>query len=485
MVSARQDGSDIGGGPMPKTNRTTDSVMPWRECAGGRRGSLRRRGFTRTIAGAGPRPAGGSRHPFETQGTNMRKIGFTRASLVRVVSIACAAMIAGTAQAADDGLKLPAGFTATVVQEGLGAGRHLVVAANGDIYLASRKGLTAMRVDKSGKAVEAKPFGDVQGTEVRIFGDWLYVSDDVGVYRYALKKGELAPSGTRETVVAGFPKERQHSDKTFALDSKGTLYVNVGAPSNSCQEKDRQEGSLGRNPCPLLEHYGGVWVFDGTKLNQTPANGRRFATGMRNAVALEYNESQKALFSVIHGRDSIDTLFPSLYNAQDNATRQAEEFHKIVDGGDYGWPNTFFDTKLKARVLAPEYGGDGKKVPEAGKYPDPLVAYPAHWAPNDLLFYSGKNFPAKYQDGAFIAFHGSWNRAPEPQAGYKVVFQPLKDGKPAGNYEVFADGFAGDMPDNSPGNARYRPVGLAVGPDGSLYVSDSQKGRIWRISYKK
>ena len=175
-----------------------------------------------------------------------------------------------------------------------------------------------------------------------------------------------------------------------------------------------------------------MWVFDGTKLNQTPANGRRFATGMRNAVAIEWNAKQNALFSVIHGRDSLDTLFPALYNAEDNATRQAEEFHQIVDGGDYGWPYTFFDTKLGKRVLAPEYGGDAKKEPEAGKYPDPLVAYPAHWAPNDLLFYSGKNFPAKYRDGAFIAFHGSWNRAPEPQAGYKVVFQPMKDGKPSG-----------------------------------------------------
>jgi glucose/arabinose dehydrogenase len=136
-------------------------------------------------------------------------------------------------------------------------------------------------------------------------------------------------------------------------------------------------------------------------------------------------------------------------------------------------------------VLAPEYGGDGKKTPEAGKYPDPLVAYPAHWAPNDLLFYSGKNFPAKYNDGAFIAFHGSWNRAPEPQAGYKVVFQPMKNGKANGAYEVFVDGFAGEMEDNSPRNAKYRPVGLAVGPDGSLFVSDSQKGRIWRISYGK
>jgi glucose/arabinose dehydrogenase len=406
-----------------------------------------------------------------------------RSTLAAPLLMGGAAMAAGSAAGTDD-LALPEGFSATVVQEGQGAGRHLAVAANGDIYLASRDGLLAMRdKDGDGKADETMKFGDVQGTEVRLFKNWLYVSDNVGVYRYRLKKGELAPAGARQVVVDGFPMERQHADKTFALDPKGTLYVNVGAPSNSCQEKDRQEGSLGLNPCPILEKYGGVWVFPRNKFNQKATDGRRFATGMRNAVAIEWNGPQNALYAVIHGRDSIDTLFPALYNAEDNATRQAEEFHKITDGGNYGWPYTFFDTKLGTRVLAPEYGGDGKKQPEAGKYPDPLVAFPAHWAPNDLLFYAGKNFPAKYQNGAFIAFHGSWNRAPEPQAGYKVVFQPMKDGKPSGSYEVFADGFAGEMADNNPRNARYRPVGLAVGPDGSLYVSDSQKGRVWRIRY--
>jgi len=406
-------------------------------------------------------------------------------SALQVVSAAAALSIA-CAASADVSLKLPAGFTAKVVQEGLGAGRHMVVAPNGDVYLASHDGLVAMRdTNGDGTLDKTQPFGDVKGTEVRLYKDWLYVSDDVGVYRYALKKGEFAPSSAKETVVAGFPQERQHADKTFALDPKGTLYVNVGAPSNSCQEKDRQEGSLGLNPCPILEKYGGVWVFDGNKADQTPGNGRRFATGMRNAVAIEWNAGQNALYAVIHGRDSIDTLFPALYTAEDNATRQAEEFHRITDGGNYGWPYTFFDTKLGHRVVAPEYGGDGKKVPEAGKYADPLVGFPAHWAPNDLLFYTGKKFPAKYQDGAFIAFHGSWNRAPEPQAGYKVVFQPMKDGKPHGDYEVFADGFAGALTGNNPSNAEYRPVGLAIAPDGSMYVADSQHGRIWHITYQK
>jgi hypothetical protein len=169
-------------------------------------------------------------------------------------------MVGGIAMAADNGgLTVPDGFAVTVVQDGLGAGRHLAIAANGDIYLAGRNGLVAMRDSNGdGKVDETAPFGNVQGTSASIYKQWLYVSDDVGVYRYPLKKGELAPSGARQTVVSGFPKERQHADKTFTLDPKGTLYVNVGAPSNSCQEKDRQEGSQGRNPCPILDHFGGV-----------------------------------------------------------------------------------------------------------------------------------------------------------------------------------------------------------------------------------
>ena len=418
----------------------------------------------------------------------MRTKIFARVVSVSRVLVGTIAAVAGSASAAApsaDGLTLPAGFTATVVHEGGGAGRHLAIRENGDLYLSSRNGLVALR-DKNGDgtADEVTPFGDVTGTGFQIFDGYLYASDNVGVYRYKLDPATLVPGAAKEVVVSEFPPERQHADKTFALDEKGTLYVNIGAPSNSCQEKDRQAGSLGRSPCPILENYGGVWVFDGKKLGQKPADGRRFATGMRNAVALEWNAGQKALYSAIHGRDGLDTLFPALYNAVDNATRTAEEFHKIVDGGDYGWPYTFWDLKLNTRIVAPEYGGDTKKTAEKGKYPDPLVGFPAHWAPNDLVFYSGKSFPKKYRDGAFIAFHGSWNRAPEPQAGYKVIFQPLKNGKPAGEYEVFADGFAGEIADNNPRNARYRPVGLAVHPDGSLYVVDSQKGRIWRIAAK-
>jgi glucose/arabinose dehydrogenase len=109
--------------------------------------------------------------------------------------------------------------------------------------------------------------------------------------------------------------------------------------------------------------------------------------------------------------------------------------------------------------------------------------YGGHWAPHDMLFYRGDHFPRRYRDGAFIAFHGSWNRAPLPQEGYNVVFQPLTSGEGGGSFEVFADDFAGRAEIPSPGEAAARPMGLAEGPDGTLYISDSVQGKIWRVMY--
>ncbi len=109
------------------------------------------------------------------------------------------------------------------------------------------------------------------------------------------------------------------------------------------------------------------------------------------------------------------------------------------------------------------------------------MAFPGHWAPDGLLFYTGEMFPESYRGGAFIAFHGSWNRAPLPQGGYKVVFVPFAGDEPAGSYEVFADGFAGE--NVGPRSALHRPMGLAQGPDGSLYITDDRRGRIWRVFY--
>jgi mono/diheme cytochrome c family protein len=158
--------------------------------------------------------------------------------------------------------------------------------------------------------------------------------------------------------------------------------------------------------------------------------------------------------------------------------------YALSKGDNAGWPYIYYDLFQKKKMLAPEYGGDGKKE-GSSEFIDPVAAYPAHMAPNGLLFYTGNQFPVKYKNGAFIAFHGSWNRAPEPQAGYFVVFQPFKDGKPYGSWEVFADNFSGSPEKTASGRANHRPCGLAMGPDGSLYVSDDAKGTIFKISYDK
>jgi glucose/arabinose dehydrogenase len=153
---------------------------------------------------------------------------------------------------------------------------------------------------------------------------------------------------------------------------------------------------------------------------------------------------------------------------------------KVEAGDDYGWPYCYHDRALSRRVLAPEYGGDASKAGRCADKKLPVFAFPGHWGPNGLLFYKGTQFPARYRNGVFITFHGSWNRIGR-QEGYKVVFLQFAEGAPRDSSETFADGFAGGRMD--PGRARHRPVGLAEGPDGSVYISDDQRGRIWKIIY--
>ncbi|HEX7585656.1 MAG TPA: PQQ-dependent sugar dehydrogenase, partial [Prolixibacteraceae bacterium] len=266
----------------------------------------------------------------------------------------------------------------------------------------------------------------------------------------------------------------------------GNMYVTIGAPSNACQVQDRTKGSPGIDPCPLLELHAGIWRFKADVLNQDQAkNGYRFATGIRNAVAITWNKTENKLYAIQHGRDQLSQLYPEIYTDEQSAELPAEEFLLVEDGSNFGWPYCYFDPAQNKKVLAPEYGGDGQKIGRCSDAVDPILAFPAHLAPNDVLFYTGDMFPEKYKNGAFIAFHGSWNRAPLPQEGYYVVFVPFKGLLPSGAWEIFASGFSGVDVVKSPGDAKHRPCGLAQGPDGSLYVSDDVKGRIYRITYNK
>jgi glucose/arabinose dehydrogenase len=284
-------------------------------------------------------------------------------------------------------------------------------------------------------------------------------------------------------VISGFPREFQHAAKTIAFDSAGNLYVNIGAPSNACQQNDRTPESPGIYPCPLLENYGGIWRFSADSLNQTPESGMRYATGLRNCVAIEWNTSFHHLYVVQHGRDQLNQMYPRYFTNEENANLPAEEFFLLNEGDDCGWPYCYYDGLKNSKQLAPEYGGNGDSSGICESKKMPLMAFPAHTAPNDLVFYPGEMFPASYHNGAFIAFHGSWNRSPLLQEGFHVVFVPFEKELPAGSWEVFASGFAGREQVVSPGDAVHRPMGLATGPDGSLYISDSVEGTIWRVFY--
>lgn len=393
----------------------------------------------------------------------------------------------------DGGLELPDGFCATVFADDLGTARHLTVGEDGDVYVFLRRatsqgGIVALRDSTdNGTADRVEYFSDWDGTGIGLRNGYLYASPGDRLIRYPLGEDELVPSSEPETVVSDLYAGSSHAARPITFDNDGHVYVNVGAPSNNCMEQSRTRGSPGMDPCPILDYAGGIWQYDADESNQTQENAKRYATGIRNAVAIDWDEGTGALHFVQHGRDQLNQFFPDLYSPEENAELPAEEFHRVEEGEHYGWPYCYYDQRKEKNLLAPEYGGDKETVGRCADYPEPLYGFPGHWAPNDLLFYSADQFPESYRGGAFVAFHGSWNRSPLEQRGYKVAFVPFEDGQPTveepKGHEVFADGFAGVETIESPGDAEHRPMGLATGPDGSLYVSDSQQGRIWKVSY--
>ncbi len=363
----------------------------------------------------------------------------------------------------DVNLTLPPGFTATVFADGLGKARHISITSSGYVYvkLASNKnGKTIVRLkDKNGdgKSDEEIDFGSFKGTGIKVKDGYLYASSDQEVYRFKLNAdGTVLNPAQPEKIITGLLQRGEHEAKAFTLDNNGNIYVNIGAYSNSCQIVDR---------------------------NQTYANGTRYATGLRNVVGLDWNTATNTLFVMQHGRDQLHSIFPALFTDKQNAELPAECMYELHKGSNAGWPYIYYDPFQHKKILSPEYGGDGKKTGATNAI-DPVVAFPAHLAPNGLLFYTGGQFPAKYKNGAFIAFHGSWNRAPEPQEGFYVAFVPFSSGKPSGKWEVFANGFSGGPQNTASGGALHRPCGLAQGPDGSIYVTDDVQGTVWKISYK-
>ena len=402
----------------------------------------------------------------------------------------------------DAGVSLPNGFCATIFADNVGHARQLVVASDGAVYVNTWSGVyynndtppeggffIALKDTKgTGHADVNVRFGPTfaegahGGTGIWLYKNWLYAEIDDRIVRYELKSGEAAPMGKSETILSGIPITGDHPMHPFATDAQGNLFVSMGSATNACELQNRMPHSQGNDPCTELDTRAGIWRYDANKTDQVFSAKERYATGIRNGEGFDFDTFGR-LYVIQHGRDQLHENWPELYTAEQGFELPAEAVMILKEGGaNYGWPTCYFDAAQKKLVLAPEYGGDGgKKTGDCAKFELPVAAFPAHWAPNDLKFYKSFQFPKGYHGGAFIAFHGSWNRAPGPQGGYNVVFQPLSDGKISGDYIVFADGFAGIH--KEPGRAAHRPSGLAVGPDGALYISDDKAGRIWRVTY--
>jgi len=402
------------------------------------------------------------------------------------------------------GLKLEPGFCATIYAESLSGVRSIAVAPNGELLVGLSRGARGVELlrERDGRVMR-EPFATgFNSSQVALFDGYLYTESSppitrgqdasalrVAVIRYKLTPGELKAEGKPDTIVHSIPFQPGHSTRNFAITRDGVLYLNIGSATNNCQpeRQDRAPHVVGENPCLQTDTRAGVWRFDARKTNQTPSASNHFARGIRNAVGIAIGPDGK-LWSTQHGRDQLgdwartlgitDTTEVLRYNAEN----PAEELLQINRGDDFGWPYCYYAVDEHHLVLAPEYGGNGKTRGQCAQKKEPVAVLPAHWAPNALFFYSGSKFPSRYKNGAFIAFHGSWNRAPEKQGGFNVVFQPLSNGKSGGKYEVFADDFSPSIATGAR-NGPHRPTGLAESPDGALYVADDSGGRIYKIWY--
>jgi len=343
-------------------------------------------------------------------------------------------------------LTLPPGFRANLFATGLDNARWLQIAPNGDILLAEAEAnkITLLRdADGDGKAEMKTTFADgFQRPHGMAFANGkFYVADALGIYSFPYKDGDTKVSGPRTQVTepGAFGKLGGHWTRNLAVDSKGDLYVAIGSNGN-INDKD-------------VPHRAAVSKVVGSKLVQ-------FGTGLRNPVGITFYPGTDDLYVVVNERDGEgDEL------VNDYLTR-------VQQGDFYGWPYAYLGQHEEPSLK-------GKRPDLVAKAKVPDVLFRSHSAPLGLLFYTGTQFPAQYRGGAFVAHHGSWNAA-NPR-GYKIVYVPFNNKRPAGGYDNFALGFW--TTGEAPAGVMGRPVGLAQAKDGSLLVADDVGNAVWRISY--
>jgi glucose/arabinose dehydrogenase len=347
-------------------------------------------------------------------------------------------------------LSVPAGFEVKAFAEGgFSNPRWLVEGQNGDLFLSDNmaNSITLLRdANKDGvidNATERFEFatGLNQPFGMAIQNGYFYIANTNAVLRFKYQPGQTKLEGEGEKII-DLPGEgyRQHWTRNLIFSKDGKkLYVSVGSETNIGEEEPRRAAINEYNP-------------DGT-------GHRVYASGIRNPIGLAWNPATGQLWTAVNERDGLgDDLVPDYTTS-------------VKDGGFYGWPYSYIGKNADPRL-----DGKGKDLVEKAIVPDVLLE--AHCAALGLVFYTGKMFPKEYQGDAFVAMHGSWNRA--TRHGYKVVRVPFEKGKAEGGYENFLVGW---VPDTSAKEVWGRPVGLVMIRDGSLLVVDDGGKKIWRVTY--
>lgn len=377
-------------------------------------------------------------------------------------------------------IKLPEGFKLSIIAENYGKGRQIAVNSNGDIYITLAEPVNGKTIvglrdsDGDGKADLIRYFGNLLGTGIDIYNRYIYVGAEGTVVRYQLSDGKLMPDTIPEIVVSPIDGLDASNPISLSIDLLGNLYVGIGTSSVACASNSDDHNFVGEDPCSKLVMQAGVWKLNANILNQKIATvGERFATGIRKAEALTWNNSTNKLYAVQEGRGELIQRYPELYSDEEGDNLPAEEFLLIEEGDDFGWPYCYYDPFKIKKVLSPEYGGNNELVGRCEFVKDPILTFPAHLSPNNLKFYHGEMFPAKYNNGAFVTFKGIANSSDESDMGAFVAFVPFNGVFPIGQWEVFAKGTKGK-----------NTLGIAFTDEGAMLLSDMNEEKLWIISHE-
>jgi len=343
-------------------------------------------------------------------------------------------------------LKAPTSFTVTKFADNLGKPRMLTVGASGAVYVTSRDAgtVTLLRdTNNDGVADQRQVVANIKSIHgLTINSGKMYLVSIYDVYVANINGDGTLTEPQR--IMTGLPDAGQHPNRTIAVGPDGKLYITVGSTCNACAEPNVENATI------LQANIDG----SGRKI---------FASGLRNTIGFGWHPQTKELYGFDHGIDWLGD------------EQQQEELNVIKQGGFYGWPYIYGDGRYNPH---PRPMGDTTYAQILAKTTLPTLQYEAHAAPLGMIFYTGSQFPTEYQNDAFVAMRGSWNRT--KPSGYKVVRIHFENGKPVSSQD-FVTGFLVDNNQSQFG----RPVGIATYTDGSVLFSDDNNGIIYRVSYRK